>query len=90
MTARSPVPSQIHSYLSTNFKELRNLAKDDPALIAKAVDRWYVPDPSKQIDLEKLREKIAADEFENYKKVEGTQAEGVPHRSGSRRLQGGL
>ena len=26
-----PVPSQIHSYLSTNFKELRNLAKDDPA-----------------------------------------------------------
>ena len=52
-----PVPSQIHSYLSTNFKELRNLAKDDPALIAKAADRWYVPDPSKQIDLEKLREK---------------------------------
>ena len=56
-----PVPSQIHSYLSTNFKDLRNLAKDDPALIAKAADRWYVPDPSKQVDLEKLREKIAAD-----------------------------
>ena len=42
-----PVPSQIHSYLSTNFKELRNLAKDDPALTAKAADRWYVPDPGK-------------------------------------------
>jgi len=62
-----PVPSQIHSYLSSNFKELRNLAKDDPALIAKAVDRWYVPDPTKQIDLEKLREKSLLSEFEAYK-----------------------
>jgi len=62
-----PVPSQIHSYLSTNFKELRNLTKDDPALIAKAEDRWYVPDPSKQIDLEKLREKSLLTEFETYK-----------------------
>ncbi|ESZ65717.1 DNA methyltransferase [Mesorhizobium sp. L103C131B0] len=62
-----PVPSQIHSYLSTNFKELRNLAKDDPALIAKAVDRWYVPDPGKQGDLEKLREKALLTEFETYK-----------------------
>jgi hypothetical protein len=63
---RGPVPSQIHSYLSTNFKELRNLAKDDPILIAKASDRWYVPDPNKQIDLEKLREKALLAEFETY------------------------
>ena len=62
-----PVPSQIHSYLSTNFKELRNLAKDDPVLIAKARDRWYVPDPGKQIDLEKLRERTLLAEFETYK-----------------------
>ena len=62
-----PVPSQIHSYLSSNFKELRSLAKDDPALVAKAMDRWYVPDPSKQIDLEKLREKSLLSEFEAYK-----------------------
>jgi 16S rRNA G966 N2-methylase RsmD len=62
-----PVPSQIHSYLSTNFKELRNLAKDDPALISKATDRWYVPDPAKQGDLEKLREKALLTEFETYK-----------------------
>ena len=27
---KGEVPSQIHSYLSSNFKELRNLAKDDP------------------------------------------------------------
>jgi hypothetical protein len=64
-----PVPSQIHSYLSTNFKELRNLAKDDPALTAKAADRWYVPDPSKQIDLEKLRERTLLAEFEAYKQA---------------------
>ena len=64
-----PVPSQIHSYLSTNFKELRNLQKDDPTLMAKAADRWYVPDPSKQIDLEKLREKSLLAEFETYKQA---------------------
>ncbi|MER9225800.1 site-specific DNA-methyltransferase [Mesorhizobium sp. M0664] len=62
-----PVPSQIHSYLSTNFRELRNLAKDDPSLAAKAADRWYVPDPGKQGDLEKLRERALLTEFETYK-----------------------
>ena len=64
-----PVPSQIHSYLSTNFKELRNLTKGDPALSAKAADRWYVPDPGKQGDLEKLREKTLLTEFETYKQA---------------------
>jgi 16S rRNA G966 N2-methylase RsmD len=62
-----PVPSQIHSYLSTNFKDLRNLAKDDSTLLAKAADRWYLPDPAKQIDLEKLRERSLLSEFETYK-----------------------
>jgi DNA modification methylase len=60
------VPSQIHSYLSTNFKELRNLSKDDPALRAKAKDRWYVPDPNKASDREKLRERILLSEFWEY------------------------
>jgi len=63
------VPDQIHSYLSTNWKELRNLAKDAPTLIAKATDRWYVPDPNKAGDLEKLREKALLKEFEEYKEV---------------------
>lgn len=61
------VPDQIHSYLSSNWKELRNLAKNDPSLIAKAKDRWYVPDPNKAGDLEKLREKSLLKEFEGYK-----------------------
>lgn len=61
------VPDQIHSYLSSNWKELRNLPKNDPALVAKAKDRWYVPDPNKAGDLEKLREKSLLKEFEEYK-----------------------
>jgi REP element-mobilizing transposase RayT len=60
------VPSQIHSYLSSNYKELRGLAKHDPRLIAKAKDRWYVPDPNKAQDLEKKREKALLKEFETY------------------------
>jgi hypothetical protein len=62
-----PVPSQVHSYLSSNFKELRNLTKDDPALVVKAIDRWYVPDPSKQSDLDKIRERALLIEFEVYR-----------------------
>ncbi len=62
-----PVPEQIHAYLSSNWKELRNLAKDDPTLRTKARDRWYVPDPNKAGDLEKLREKALLKEFEAYK-----------------------
>ncbi|MDK2826542.1 MAG: hypothetical protein PWQ44_1722, partial [Methanolobus sp.] len=61
------VPSQIHSYLSTNWPEMRNLQKNDPALMAKAKDRWYVPDPNKAGDLEKLREKSLLKEFEEYR-----------------------
>jgi hypothetical protein len=64
---KGPVPEQIHAYLSSNWKELRNLPKDDPALVAKARDRWYVPDPNKAGDLEKLREKALLREFEEYK-----------------------
>ncbi len=61
------VPSQIHSYLSTNFKDLRGLEKDDPILVARAMDRWYVPDSGKSQDLEKRREKALLKEFAAYK-----------------------
>ena len=65
------VPSQIHAYLSSNHKDQRNLDKSDPALIAKATDRWYVPDPNKAQDLEKKREKALLKEFESYKAFTG-------------------
>ena len=65
------VPSSIHSYLSTNFKDLRNLDKDDPKLQEKAKGRWYIPDPNKQSDLEKLREKGLLREFNAYCSTKG-------------------
>ena len=65
------VPSQIHSYLSTNHKDLRSLDKSNSALVAKAMDRWYVPDPNKAQDLEKRREKTLLKEFETYKSFAG-------------------
>lgn len=64
---KGDVPSQIHSYLSTDFREMRNLTKDDPDLQNKAKDRWYVPDPNKAGDLEKLRERTLLREFEDYR-----------------------
>ena len=68
---KADVPSQIHSLLSTNFKDLRGLEKNDPRLMAKAKDRWYVPDPNKAQDLEKRREKALLKEFEGYRAFTG-------------------
>lgn len=64
---KDEVPSQIHTYLSTNWHEYRELEKDDSALMAKAENRWYVPDPNKASDLEKLRDKALLREFEEYR-----------------------
>lgn len=64
---RGDVPSQIHSYLSSNFKGLRKLAKDHAELRDKAKDRWYVPDPRKAGDLEKVRERALLREFDGYR-----------------------
>jgi DNA modification methylase/DNA-directed RNA polymerase subunit RPC12/RpoP len=57
------VPSQIHSYLSTQNKDLRNLPKDDVRLRERAMDRWYVPDPAKAVDVEAVRNKRLLTEF---------------------------
>jgi hypothetical protein len=65
------IPPQIHSYLSSNWAELRNLGKDDPRLKAKADDRWYVPDPNKARDLEMVREKALLKEFDSYQAFNG-------------------
>lgn len=61
------VPTQVHTYLSTNFKPLRNLTKDDAALRSKAKDRWYVPDPKKAADVERRRTRALLREFEEYR-----------------------
>jgi DNA modification methylase len=62
-----PLPPQIHSHLSTYYKEMRNLSKDDPQLIKKAKDRWYVPNPGREEDLQKLRDRDLLKQFEEYK-----------------------
>ena len=64
------VPPQIHAYLSTNFKDLRNLKKDAFPLRTKAKARWYVPDPHKATDLEKLRERTLLREFAEYQSTD--------------------
>jgi DNA modification methylase len=60
------VPSQIHSYLSTQFKDLRNLSKDHVQLKAKAKNRWFVPDPKNLIQVEQQRNKKLLEEFWTY------------------------
>jgi DNA modification methylase len=65
------VPSQIHSYLSTNHKDLRGLEKVDARLKAKAKDRWYVPDPNKAVDLEQKRDRALLKEFADYQTAPG-------------------
>ncbi len=64
---RGEVPGPIHAYLSTNFKELRNLPKDDYALRVKAQDRWYVPHPHKATDLAEIRIRGLLREFDEYR-----------------------
>lgn len=64
---KGPLPPQIHSYLSTNFKEMRNLSKDNSQLIRKGKNRWYVPNPEREEDLQKLRDRDLLKQFEEYK-----------------------
>jgi len=66
---KEDVPSQIHSYLSSNFKELRSLSKSDLKLKAKGKGRWYVPDPRKEVDLEKIRHRALMKEFNEYREA---------------------
>jgi len=42
-----------------------------PKLLAEARDRWYVPDPNRAIDLEKIRSRTLLQEFASYHKSKG-------------------
>lgn len=65
---KDAVPDQIMSYLNKSFnREVRGLGKDHQDVKERGKNRWYVPDPNKQADLEKLREKALLREFESYK-----------------------
>ena len=65
-----PVPEPDSRLSFIQLEGIRNLPKErSRALVAKARDRWYVPDPNKAGDLEKLREKALLKEFEEYKQA---------------------
>lgn len=66
------VPDQIASHLRRNYRDYRGLESDDDKLKVRSVNCWYVPDPNKQADLEKLREKTLLREFESYVEDLGT------------------
>lgn len=60
------VPSQIKIYLTRAYHDLRGLDNNDRKLKEKAKNRWYVPNPNQQSDLEKIREKNLLREFKHY------------------------
>ena len=82
---KGPIPAQIVSWMmkSSTLRELisresramsdesnnSGLETQNSELRRKAADRWYVPDPNKAGDLEKLREKALLKEFEEYKET---------------------
>jgi hypothetical protein len=46
-----------------------SLSPHHSSLLTRSKDRWYVPDPNKAGDLEKLRERSLLKEFEEYRTV---------------------
>lgn len=89
-----PIPAQIWSWLQKSGKlreKMKNQTPEtaDSSLKAEAKDRWYVPDPARAQDLERLREKALLREFEEYrnhmgKKIRIFRTEAV--RAGFKRL----
>jgi len=80
---KGPIPRQIVSWMrqSAELRKIidqllasgqvqeddSGLSTRDPRLIDRAKARWYVPDPNKAGDLEKLRERALLREFEEYR-----------------------
>jgi hypothetical protein len=73
-----PIPEPIWSWMqksSTLREMMKGHDREAPGslLQAEAADRWYVPDPNKAQDLERLREKGLLKEFEDYRAFKGKQ-----------------
>ena len=64
-----PVPSQIRGYLRNAYRDMRGLGKDDDRLRRRALDRWYVPNPAKMGDLERVRKRALLREFNEYRET---------------------
>ena len=61
------VPLQIYVCLLSDDDGLRTLSRDALTLRNLAKGRWYVPDPNRAGDLERLRHRRLLDEFEEYR-----------------------
>jgi len=80
---KGPIPAQIVSWMKQSAdlrkmiqeelsagranEENGQLITHNSSLITRSKDRWYVPDPNKAGDLEKLRERSLLKEFEEYR-----------------------
>ncbi|WP_217125925.1 DNA methyltransferase [Hydrogenophilus thiooxidans] len=80
---KGPIPAQLVSWMKQSAdlrkiiqeelasgraaEENGQLSTQSSVLITRAKDRWYVPDPNKAGDLEKLRERALLREFEEYR-----------------------
>lgn len=65
-TLREWISAEVRS-AECEKEDLGALRTTHPALLREAENRWYVPDPNKAGDLERLREKALLKEFEIYK-----------------------
>jgi len=73
---RNPIPEQIWSWMqksATLRERMKGQEREsaDLTLRGHAKDCWYIPDPSKAQDLEKLRERNLLREFDEYKAFSG-------------------
>lgn len=73
-----PIPEPIWAWMqkSAISRELmKGQDRESPSatLREEAKDRWYMPDPSRAQDLERLRERALLKEFEEYKSFKGRQ-----------------
>ena len=84
---KGPIPPQIVSWMRQSAElrgiiqeelnagrateDNQGLHTTHPELLRRAKDRWYVPDPNRAADLEKLRERALLREFEEYKQFKG-------------------
>lgn len=59
--------SQIRQIESESPADAAGLETRDAVLLSVAKDKWYVPDPNKATDLEKLRDRALLKEFEEYR-----------------------
>jgi 16S rRNA G966 N2-methylase RsmD len=59
------MPDRIKSYLRANYPKYRGDTVTDE-MRQKMKDSWYVPDPSRLADIEKIRQKKLWKEFEAY------------------------